>query len=261
MFWLGILRRSQKDSLITSSVKLLSTASRSRVVTLPPPPKKKSQWWVVDGEMHEVGDDVPLRERFHIPRENLPNRRRKLLRAQFMKKTRLVLKETEAESWCKQYTELFQELRDNWERLYWDEGFSRKVAQERARYDSEEDDDADFSPNRRRSFSAEPMREPFSSEQMKARGTGYSQPISNQGRMGFLRDKLEYDRERNLRERAFAPMDSGRSFNPRQGFSKDEPGRSFDTRQGYSRDEPRRNFNPHQGNFRDEPLNPKRFFS
>lgn len=68
---------------------------------------------------------------------------------------------TEAESWCKQYIELFQELRENQERLNWDEGFSKKVAQEHACYDSEEADNADFCPKRRRSFSAEPMRQPF----------------------------------------------------------------------------------------------------
>ncbi|KAL1552866.1 hypothetical protein AAHA92_13612 [Salvia divinorum] len=27
----------------------------------------KSEWWVVDGEMHEIGENVPLQERFVIP--------------------------------------------------------------------------------------------------------------------------------------------------------------------------------------------------
>ncbi|XP_020594185.1 uncharacterized protein LOC110034246, partial [Phalaenopsis equestris] len=54
----------------------------------------KSEWWVVDGEMHEIGDHVPHRERFVIPRDNLPNRRRKQMREQFMRRTRLVLKES-----------------------------------------------------------------------------------------------------------------------------------------------------------------------
>lgn len=55
---------------------------------------EKSEWWVVDGEMHEIGDNVPPRERFVIPRDNIPNRRRKQLREQFMRRTRLVLKES-----------------------------------------------------------------------------------------------------------------------------------------------------------------------
>nr|CAB3449774.1 unnamed protein product [Digitaria exilis] len=69
----------------------------------PPPPglgpaagagAKKSEWWAVDGEMHEIGDGVPHRERFAIPRDNLPNRRRKQMREQFMRRTRLVLKDS-----------------------------------------------------------------------------------------------------------------------------------------------------------------------
>lgn len=65
----------------------------------PPPPglgpaPKKSEWWAVDGEMHEIGDGVPHRERFAIPRDNLPNRRRKQMREQFMRRTRLVLKDS-----------------------------------------------------------------------------------------------------------------------------------------------------------------------
>lgn len=54
----------------------------------------KSEWWVVDGEMHEIGENVPPRERFVIPRDNIPNKRRKQLRDQFMRRTRLVLKES-----------------------------------------------------------------------------------------------------------------------------------------------------------------------
>lgn len=56
-------------------------------------PEGKSEWWIVDGEMHEIGENVPPRERFVIPRDNIPNRRRKQLREQFMRRTRLVLKE------------------------------------------------------------------------------------------------------------------------------------------------------------------------
>lgn len=54
----------------------------------------KSEWWAVDGEMHEIGENVPPRERFVIPRDNIPNKRRKQLREQFMRRTRLVLKES-----------------------------------------------------------------------------------------------------------------------------------------------------------------------
>lgn len=54
----------------------------------------KSEWWAVDGEMHEIGENVPPRERFVIPRDNIPNKRRKQLRDQFMRRTRLVLKES-----------------------------------------------------------------------------------------------------------------------------------------------------------------------
>ncbi|PIA25738.1 hypothetical protein AQUCO_10800022v1 [Aquilegia coerulea] len=109
---------------------------------------EKSEWWVVDGEMHEIGENVPPRERFVIPRDNLPNKRRKQMREQFMRRTRLVLKEMEHEPWCKRYMELYQELRENWERLYWDEGYSKKLAKDHANYESAEDDDFDFSPYR-----------------------------------------------------------------------------------------------------------------
>jgi hypothetical protein len=44
--------------------------------------------------------------------------------------------------------ELYQELRENWERLYWDEGYSKKIARDHANYESAEDDDQDFNPYR-----------------------------------------------------------------------------------------------------------------
>ncbi|CAN6372724.1 unnamed protein product [Urochloa humidicola] len=44
--------------------------------------------------------------------------------------------------------ELYQELRENWERLYWDEGYSKKIAESHAYFDSAEEDDLDFSPYR-----------------------------------------------------------------------------------------------------------------
>ncbi|CAA7396159.1 unnamed protein product [Spirodela intermedia] len=159
----------------------------------------KSEWWVVDGEMHEIGDHVPPRERFVIPRDNLPNRRRKQLREQFMRRTRLVLKETEHEPWCKRYMELFQELRENWERVYWDEGYSKKLASDHASYESAEDDDQDFSP----------YREPHLSQDKDQGSTG-KRPAGAWDMVGQMRDKFEYDRERRMREKAFAPM-HGRS--------------------------------------------------
>lgn len=48
--------------------------------------------------------------------------------------------------------ELYQELRENWERLYWDEGYSKKLAKDHANYESAEDDDLDFSPYRFATF-------------------------------------------------------------------------------------------------------------
>lgn len=44
--------------------------------------------------------------------------------------------------------ELYEELRENWERLYWDEGYSKKLGEDHANYESAEDDDEDFSPYR-----------------------------------------------------------------------------------------------------------------
>ncbi|VAH06653.1 unnamed protein product [Triticum turgidum subsp. durum] len=154
---------------------------------------KKSEWWAVDGELHEIGEGVPHRERFAIPRDNLPNRRRKQMREQFMRRTRLVLKDSEHETWCKKYMELYQELRENWERLYWDEGYSKKIAEDRANYDSAEEDDLDFSPySRRRSSSAEPNKD---------LGFGESKQGETWERVTQIRDKFEYDRERRMRER------------------------------------------------------------
>ena len=44
--------------------------------------------------------------------------------------------------------ELYNELRENWERLYWDVGYSKKIAKDHANYESAEDDDQDFNPCR-----------------------------------------------------------------------------------------------------------------
>lgn len=58
----------------------------------------------------------------------------------------------EHEVFCKRYMELYQELRENWERLYWDEGYSKKLAKDHANYDSAEEDDQDFNPYRYLNF-------------------------------------------------------------------------------------------------------------
>ncbi|XP_077212108.1 uncharacterized protein LOC143847236 isoform X2 [Tasmannia lanceolata] len=173
----------------------------------------KSEWWAIDGEMHEIGDNVPPRERFVIPRDNLPNKRRKQMREQFMRRTRLVLKESEHEPWCKRYMELYQELRENWERLYWDEGYSKKIAQDHANYESAEDDDLDFSPYRR-----------SHTEQIKDQpGFGQNRQGDAWEKTGQIRDKFEYDREKRMREKAFAPMNMGTGFNVRDSGSRIQP--------------------------------------
>ncbi|XP_019051627.1 PREDICTED: uncharacterized protein LOC104587987 isoform X1 [Nelumbo nucifera] len=248
----------------------------------------KTEWWVVDGEMHEIGENVPLRERFVIPRDNLPNKRRKQMREQFMRRTRLVLKESEHEPWCKRYMELYQELRENWERLYWDEGYSKKLAQDHANYESAEDDDLDFSPYRRKRSQAEQNKDLKTGMKIggghEARGLYYLDgggppvafqlsltPLQWHNRLGHLslkvlkllvpevifhrwidlsfgrnrygdtwekvgqiRDKFEYDREKRMREKAFAPMNSGIGFNFRDSSSRNQP---FDAHKYFSESE------------------------
>ena len=44
--------------------------------------------------------------------------------------------------------DLYEELRENWERLYWDEEYSKKLGEDCANYLSLEDDDEEFSPYR-----------------------------------------------------------------------------------------------------------------
>ncbi|KAL8055691.1 hypothetical protein ABFX02_04G071800 [Erythranthe guttata] len=174
----------------------------------------KSEWWAVDGEMHEIGENVPLRERFVIPRDNIPNKRRKQLREQFMRRTRLVLKESEHEPWCKRYMELYNELRENWERLYWDDGYSKKLAQDHANYDSTDDDEADFNPNRTREPRAELIKEQIMGRNM---GNDTREKVSQ------IRGKFEYDRERRMREKAFAPMNGVNDFEMNRAVPKHEP--------------------------------------
>ncbi|KAM7501631.1 hypothetical protein LguiB_000535 [Lonicera macranthoides] len=177
----------------------------------------KSEWWAVDGEMHEIGENVPPRERFVIPRDNIPNKRRKQLREQFMRRTRLVLKESEHEPWCKRYMELYQELRENWERLYWDEGYSKKLAHDHANYDSAEDDDQDFSPYR---FFALAI---IFSLCLHEQAFGRNRQGDNWDKVSQIRDKFEYDRERRMRDKAFAPMNGGTDFVVADSASRNQP--------------------------------------
>lgn len=179
----------------------------------------------MDGEMHEIGDHVPPRERFVIPRDNIPNRRRKQMREQFMRRTRLVLKESEHEPWCKKYMELYQELRENWERLYWDEGYSKRIAQEHANYESAEDDDRDFTPYRSRRSTAEPMKD---------QGFGRKREGDTWERVSQIRDKFEYDRERRMRDKAFAPINGETSSDLPDSNPRTQP---FDAQRYFSQSE------------------------
>ncbi|KAK4419716.1 hypothetical protein Salat_2384500 [Sesamum alatum] len=206
---LSLARRTQRPQNCLQFIALQLRSARTDVGPGQPPPRtrrrskfspsamlrkteEKSEWWVVDGEMHEIGENVPLRERFVIPRDNIPNKRRKQLREQFMRRTRLVLKESEHEPWCKRYMELYNELRENWERLYWDEGYSKKLAQDHANYDSAEDDDEDFNPYRARQPRAEQIKDQIMG---RNRGSDTWEKVSQ------IRDKFEYDRERRMREK------------------------------------------------------------
>ncbi|PKI43615.1 hypothetical protein CRG98_035991 [Punica granatum] len=204
-----------------------ATASPRRRPKSPPlalrKSEEKSEWWIVDGEMHEIGDNVPSRERFVIPRDNIPNRRRKQLREQFMRRTRLVLKESEHEPWCKKYMELYNELRENWERLYWDEGYSKKIAQDHANYESAEDDDQDFSPYR--------SRQTYT-DQLKEQGfVRNRQGADNREKVNQIRDKFEYDREKRMREKAFAPMNGQVASDSRDSKPLNRP---FDAQRYFS---------------------------
>ncbi|KAL4183143.1 hypothetical protein AMTRI_Chr11g153770 [Amborella trichopoda] len=183
---------SEEEDVFIRGLRTHSNSNANAIVNAKNKGRGKSEWWILDGEMQEIGDDVPPRERFVIPRDNLPNRRRKQMREQFMRRTRLVLKESEHEPWCRRYMELYQELRENWERLYWDEGYSKKIAQDHANYESAEDDDLDFSPNRRR----RPQ-----SEQMKDLGFDVARSSDAWVRSGQIRDKFEYDREKRMRDK------------------------------------------------------------
>lgn len=185
----------------------------------------KSEWWIVDGEMHEIGENVPLRERFVIPRDNIPNKRRKQLREQFMRRTRLVIKESEQEPWCKRYMELYNELRENWERLYWDEGYSKKIASDHANYDSAEDDEGDFSPYRGQHTYA---------GQVKEQGFVKSRQPESWEKVRQVRDKFEYDREQRMRAKAFAPMNVGDNSDNQDTTLRNQP---FDTQKYFSSDE------------------------
>ncbi|XP_027906509.1 uncharacterized protein LOC114166055 isoform X2 [Vigna unguiculata] len=204
---LSVAKRFQLRPLTTPFLGQLRYA-RTRPKSPPVALRKteeRSEWWAVDGEMHEIGDHVPLRERFVIPRENIPNKRRKQLREQFMRRTRLVLKESEHDPWCKRYMELYNELRENWERLYWDEGYSKKLAQDHANYESAEDDDRDFSPYRSR-------RPQPQMEYSKDQAFGRNRQPDNLEKVSVLRDKFEYDRERRMREKGTRTLKYNKDF-------------------------------------------------
>ncbi|KAF4367552.1 hypothetical protein CsatB_024800 [Cannabis sativa] len=183
-----------------------------------------SEWWIVDGEVHEIGENVPLRERFVLPRDNIPNKRRKQLREQFMRRTRLVIKESEHEPWCKRYLELYQELRENWERLYWDEGYTKKHGEDHANYESAEDDDDDFSPYRNRSSNP---------ERLKERSFVVNKQDDTWEKVNLVRDKFEYDRERRMRDKAFAPM-HGEATSDSHNSNRNQP---FDAQRYFPQDE------------------------
>ncbi|KAJ6849411.1 uncharacterized protein M6B38_270495 [Iris pallida] len=136
------------------------------------------------------------------------------MRDQFMRRTRLVLKDSEHEPWCRKYMELYNEMRENWERLYWDEGYSKKLAQDHANYDSAEDDELDFSPYRRRRSQGEINQD---------QGFMGNKRDDTWDKVGQIRDKFEYDRERRMREKAFAPMNGGNGFSSRDSVSRNPP--------------------------------------
>ncbi|XP_050147403.1 uncharacterized protein LOC126622707 [Malus sylvestris] len=205
--------------------------------------EEKSEGWIVDGEIHEIGDHVPPRERFVIPRDNITNKRRKRPRDQFMRRSRLVLKEAEHEPWCKRYMELYQELRENWERVYWDEGHSKKIAQDHANYESAEDDDHDFSPYGNKRFHPEPYKD---------NGFGSRQGDTWE-KVNQIRDKFEYDRERRMREKGFAPMSGEASPYFHDMNSRRQP----NLQNLNSRRQP----NVHDMNSRRQPFDAQRYFS
>ncbi|XWS31201.1 hypothetical protein CRYUN_Cryun23aG0057300 [Craigia yunnanensis] len=208
--------------------------------------EEKSEWWVVDGEMYEIGDHVPPRERFVIPRDNIPNKRRKQLREQFMRRTRLVIKESEHEPWCKRYMELYNELRENWERLYWDEGYSKKkllkimpsmslprmmikILTHTALIFLNKDSTKNEMPNHTPFVSCYRSRGPR--DLTKDQGFGRNRQGDTLEKVNQLRDKFEYDREKRMREKAFAPINGQNASNSYDTNSRNQP---FDTQRYFS---------------------------
>ncbi|KAL9226082.1 hypothetical protein vseg_001932 [Gypsophila vaccaria] len=78
--------------------------------------------------------------------------------------------------------QLYNELRENWERLYWD-------------------DDGDFSPYRRGRSNPEELQ-----EQGQVR-SGQAEIWDN---VSQIRDKFEYDRERRMRDKVQDPQKNNR---------------------------------------------------
>lgn len=127
--------------------------------------------------------------------------------------------------------ELYNELRENWERLYWDEGYSKKIAQDHANYESAEDDDSDFSPYKQRQSHM---------ELNKGQGFGGNRQGDTMEKVGQIRDKFEYDRERRMREKAFAPMNMANRSGVRDPSSRVRP---FDTEKFFPKSETRQGIN------------------
>lgn len=118
--------------------------------------------------------------------------------------------------------QLYNELRENWERLYWDEGYSKKLAADHANYDSPEDDDEDFSPYRRGGSHA---------GQFQEQGSARNRQTETWQKVNQIRDKFEYDREMRMRNKAFAPMNMRNSADDHKPAFRNQP---FDAERYFS---------------------------
>ncbi|CAM8973217.1 unnamed protein product [Rhodiola kirilowii] len=145
-------------------------------------PEGKSEWWIVDGEMHEIGENVPPRERFVI------------LEIIY----RIGVGSSLGSSSCAGLVSLLRKRNMS---------HGAKA----------EDDDLDFSPYRGR----QPPR-----VEMKNQGWG-SRPDDSWNKVALVRDKFEHDRERRMREKAFAPMNGGDAYPPHHTTPQNQP---FDSR-------------------------------
>ncbi|XWS47155.1 hypothetical protein CRYUN_Cryun14cG0129100 [Craigia yunnanensis] len=98
----------------------------------------------------------------------------------------------------------------------------KKIAKDHANYESAEDDDQDFNPYR--------SRQPCA-DFMKDQGFGRNRQGDTLGKVNQLRDKFEYDREKRMREKAFAPMNGQNASNSYVTNSMNQP---FDTQRYFS---------------------------